>query len=76
MSRERTKPRSTRVIPDKRAVERDAETKREATVSLEDACIARQNAGLGGCGKCSVCADDFFFEQICDECEGIEPTKH
>ena len=25
----------------------------------------------GTCGKCQACRDDFFFDQICDEVEGV-----
>jgi hypothetical protein len=79
ISRERVKPGSTRVIPDKWAAERDAESKREAgELSPEDACIIRQNAGLPSCGKCQTCADQFFFDQVCSEVEGDyeSETKH
>jgi hypothetical protein len=79
MSAARVKPGSTRVIPEKRAAERDAESRREAgELSPEDACVVRQNAGLPPCGKCQTCADQFFFDQVCSEVEGDyeNETKH
>jgi hypothetical protein len=46
--------------------------------AMEDECVKRQNAGLPPCGKCGVCADDFFFRAICDEVDppAEPPSKH
>jgi hypothetical protein len=37
--------------------------------------LDKRTACDGTCGKCPACKDDFFFQQICDEVQGMYENK-